>query len=239
MRYLLVGDVHGCVHTFQNFLKEHFDPKTETLIQLGDLVDRGHFIIETLDFCALLRKQYGEKAIFLLGNHEDAMQRYIRGESDSWLQYGGAETIEQFQSHHRDLSTALHWIDSLPVFLDLEHLFLSHAGKSVRPAEPGNLLDSNSLIWARGLLKNLGKPQVVGHSPLKKPFHVKESNTFYIDTGAVYGNALAGVKLCFDRSGKLLNSQFCQTLTVPKDFEGAAHLKREPHSFFDPCSLAQ
>lgn len=237
MRYLIIGDVHGCLHTFQAFLEEHFNPQEEILVQLGDCVDRGHFIVETLEFCSNLRELYQDRAIFLLGNHEDAMRRYLLNESDDWLLYGGRETISQFSNKGRNIHDTLKWIDSLPLFLDHQHLFLSHAGKSPYQGDPNNLLDPHSLIWARGLLQNLGKPQAVGHSPLKNPYHAKASNTYYLDTGAVYGNALTGVKLHFNAAGDLIDSGFCQTKTKLIDFQNASHLQRELNPFFDTKHL--
>ncbi len=40
MNLFIIGDVHGCFHTFSELLT-HRDPATEHLIQVGDLVDRG------------------------------------------------------------------------------------------------------------------------------------------------------------------------------------------------------
>lgn len=232
MRYLIIGDIHGCLHTFQAFLDEHYDPEKELLVQLGDCVDRGHFIVETLSFCEKLRKENPDRVFFLLGNHEDAMRRYLLNESADWLMYGGRETLRQFTDQGLDIHKTLRWINSLPLFLDHKSVFLSHAGQSPHQRDPNDLLDPHSLVWARGLLKNLGKPQVVGHSPLQTPYHAKASNTYYIDTGAAYGNALTGVKLHFDSDGKLLHSHFCQTKTKQIDFQGASHLKREPQPYF-------
>lgn len=231
MRFFLIGDVHGCFHTFKKMIEEHWDPTQEILVQLGDCVDRGNFIIETLDYAHELRTKYPQQAYFLLGNHEDAMARYVADGDESWLHYGGTSTIKQYEAKGQEMRSALDWISSLPVFWDHEALFMSHAGVSPKQTDPEALLHPYSMIWARGLLKDLGKPQVVGHSPIKKPLHVNSSNTFYIDSGAVYGNALSGVKLAFSPDHQLLSSHFCSIPTLEVDYTGGAHLRERDHYY--------
>ena len=41
-RHLIVGDVHGCLDELLLLLDRlHFDPASDVLISVGDLVDRG------------------------------------------------------------------------------------------------------------------------------------------------------------------------------------------------------
>ncbi len=41
MNLLIVGDVHGCYHTFKKLVDENWNPEEELLIQIGDLINKG------------------------------------------------------------------------------------------------------------------------------------------------------------------------------------------------------
>lgn len=59
-------------------------------------------------------------------------------------------------------------------------------------------------MWNRNELKNVGKVQIHGHTPLKKntPSFNEKSNSWNIDTGTYYGFGLTGIKL--SQKGELL-----------------------------------
>ena len=80
-RVVAVGDVHGALTEFVTVLqrtglvdaKRRWTGGTDTLVQIGDIVDRGARVRETLDFAMELEKQAakaGGAFIPLLGNHE-------------------------------------------------------------------------------------------------------------------------------------------------------------------------
>ena len=75
MNLLIIGDVHGCFHTF-NELLTHWRPTTEYLIQVGDLVDRGRHVPATVALARQLSEQYPGATTFLMGNHEQSMLRH-------------------------------------------------------------------------------------------------------------------------------------------------------------------
>lgn len=61
----LLGDLQGCVRALEDFVEQsRFDPQTDTLWCLGDLVNKGPHSLETLK----LWKDLGGRAV--LGNHE-------------------------------------------------------------------------------------------------------------------------------------------------------------------------
>ena len=67
MALYLIGDVQGCDAALQRLLDEiSFSPSRDTLVLLGDLVNRGP------DSAAVLRRlmAYGDSARCLLGNHD-------------------------------------------------------------------------------------------------------------------------------------------------------------------------
>lgn len=67
-RLIFVGDIHGCRHDLETLLnKTHFDPVTDHLIALGDMVSKGPDSRGVID---LLR---GYNASCVRGNHEDRL----------------------------------------------------------------------------------------------------------------------------------------------------------------------
>ena len=195
MNLFFVGDVHGCCHTFRDLLK-HWDPATEHLIQVGDLVDRGTGIPETVALAKQLNEQYPATTTFLMGNHEATMLHHYgpQGPAPGWLKWGGRSTTAQYRP--RLLAEHLPWLAQRPLLWQHDYVLASHAGISAAPDafEPTS---AHGLLWVRGPLRRLDKLQVVGHTPMDdgEPIHDPESNTMYIDTGAAFGRNLTGLRL--------------------------------------------
>ena len=198
MNLFIIGDVHGCFHTFQELLTR-WDPATEHLVQVGDLVDRGAHISATVELARTLNAQYPASTTFLMGNHEHALLQHYGpdGPYPSWLQWGGRSTTRQYAPQPALLARHLPWLRQRPLFWQNNHVFVSHAGISASP----QAFDPESpagLLWARGPLQRLaGQLQVVGHTPMEggDPVYNADSHTMYIDTGAVFGGNLTGLRL--------------------------------------------
>ncbi|MBO2008072.1 metallophosphoesterase family protein [Hymenobacter negativus] len=196
MNLFIIGDVHGCFHTF-NSLLAHWDPTTDHLIQVGDLVDRGAHIPAAVELARQLSHDYPDSTTFLKGNHEDGLLYHFgpNGPYTGWLSWGGRSTVSQYKLRPNLLVHHLAWLEKRPLLWQNEHILVSHAGISTSP----NAFDSESydgLLWARGTLKRLdGQIQVVGHTPNEEPYFDRESNTWYIDTGACFGGSLTALRL--------------------------------------------
>ncbi|WP_201978209.1 metallophosphoesterase family protein [Hymenobacter rubidus] len=198
MNLFIIGDVHGCLLTFQELLK-HWDPATDHLIQVGDLVDRGAHSPATVELARSLNQQYPDSTTFLMGNHEDAMLLHFgpSGPYPGWLGWGGRSTNAQYKRHPELLARHLPWLQERPLLWQNAHVLVSHAGISASPHafDPES---ADGLLWARGPLRRLDHQiQVVGHTPMSdgEPVHDPESHTLYIDTGAVFGGNLTGLRL--------------------------------------------
>jgi len=91
-----ISDIHGCFNTLLELLsKVSFSPERDKLIIVGDIIDRGPRVKETLDYFIDLQERYG-CCTFLVGNHEDMMIRGILcGEPwlGLWLSNGAYTTI--------------------------------------------------------------------------------------------------------------------------------------------------
>lgn len=211
MNLFVVGDVHGCYYTWQQLLR-HWQPAKERLIQVGDLVDRGNFTPAVVASAMTLQQRHPDTTCFLKGNHEAGFWQHCGpdGPYPAWLQWGGRGTLLQYQLlRPSTLHAHAAWAGQLPLYWENDHLFISHAGW----ADTGQPLDETNpdgLLWRRGPLRNIGRRQVVGHTPTPDgvPAFDEASGTFYLDTGAYAGRGLTALRL--SPTGELLD-----TITIP------------------------
>lgn len=67
MAIYAIGDIQGCYHSFQALLKSiAFQPKTDTLWLVGDLINRGSGSLEVLRWCY----HHQRNIKIVLGNHD-------------------------------------------------------------------------------------------------------------------------------------------------------------------------
>lgn len=203
----VIGDVHGCYYTLQTLVdKIRSKYPLITLYCVGDLVDRGNYSVEVIEYLK------NENILFTKGNHDMMFLAYYRDPFSSmaknWLQNGAANTIDSYELHQEKREKHLNIISAAPLFIDTSDCFISHAGISIHYknsfkedflVDHNRLLDllnsdiyeNHSIIWCRKELLNIGKLQVVGHTHRKETFFDSISNTIYIDTTAFGLNKLS------------------------------------------------
>ncbi|MDX5478849.1 metallophosphoesterase family protein [Fontibacter flavus] len=213
MNLFVIGDVHGCFHTFLKLL-ERWDPKTEKLIQVGDLVDRGNFSPMALRLAFELQLAFKSQTVFLMGNHESMMIKFLQGLdfSNHWGMNGGNQTLLQFERDNKDPMDYLDWLKNMPLFWENKNVYISHAGLNTNARNPFDPQDKYSLLWNRQPLQNIGKLQIIGHTPQldgNAKYH-EHGNYWNIDTAAAGGMYLTGIKL--KRDGALI-----EIISVPTD----------------------
>jgi serine/threonine protein phosphatase 1 len=177
------------------------DLKKDTLVFVGDYIDRGPQSVEVVDFLIKLKKQT-PGIIFLKGNHEDMLEKYLDGtDRFTYLLNGGQQTLDSYLN--RSAQSGTHPIPpehrqfykSLRLIYETEEYIFVHAG--LRPKVSLEFQDTEDLLWIRDKFLysryDFGKPVIFGHTPLGEP--LVESNKIGIDTGAVFGNALTCVQL--------------------------------------------
>ena len=210
--YFLIGDIHGCYHTFMQLL-EYVNHDTDQIIQLGDIIDRGNYIDSCVEQAFILEKEHA--AIFLMGNHEfDCLQHFNEKHNGKWIEQGGMQTLSQFSQSEKQLSFFIDWLKLRTYFYQTEHVFFSHAGIS-HADDPFDYTHRESILWNRQPIKNIGKTQAVGHTPTsaKEPLFLVEGNCWNVDTGAYKGNGLSALRL--NERGEKMASYFVPT--HPKD----------------------
>ena len=94
--HYLISDIHGDLPAFQKILnKIHFQPKKDTLIIIGDILDRDAYSLELLSYISQFLKT--GSMILLKGNHEMYALRYLSGNLSGtmWDAFGGETTRRQ------------------------------------------------------------------------------------------------------------------------------------------------
>ena len=197
MSFFVIADVHGCLHTLRELLT-HWRPQEEMLVQLGDLVDRGRYSPETVALCCQLSRDFPTQTVFLQGNHDWGMAEHLGagGPYYPWLGWGGRGTLQQYQRHQPWLAPHAAWLGQRPLYWQNDYVLFSHAGFA-DVADPLDPTSSEGVLWRRGPLRHTGQLQVVGHTPTAshQPERDFDANVLYLDTGAVYGHRLTGLRL--------------------------------------------
>jgi serine/threonine protein phosphatase 1 len=102
-RTICVGDVHGMLDRLKTLFSKLKIKKTDTVIFLGDYIDRGSDSKGVIDFIIDLQKKC--KVITLKGNHEDfALEtfKFMEGRLSndsyrkSWMNNGGVECLRSY-----------------------------------------------------------------------------------------------------------------------------------------------
>ena len=71
-RTFVIGDIHGCSMALDNLISSCDPKEADTLVFLGDYVDRGNHGLEVLTLLFCYKIKYPDKIYLLRGNHECA-----------------------------------------------------------------------------------------------------------------------------------------------------------------------
>ncbi|HVA50183.1 MAG TPA: metallophosphoesterase family protein [Pirellulales bacterium] len=202
-RLIALGDIHGCTLALRALL-DAIDPQPDdTLVTLGDYVDRGPDSKGTLDELIALAGRC--RLVPVLGNH-DEMLLYARGRKDDlrfWLECGGQATLDSYGQNARpDAVPPEHWdfLRSCRRYFETETHFFVHA--NYRPELPLDAQDDRTLRWLP-LHASLpgphvsGKIAVVGHTPQEDVLDL--GHLIDVDTGCCYGGWLTALDLTSGR----------------------------------------
>jgi serine/threonine protein phosphatase 1 len=184
-RLLVFGDIHGSIGALRRLIARLKITSADTLIFLGDYIDRGENSREVLDFLMDLEQQF--RCVFLKGNHEELfLIAYDGDETDwgSWLSNGGLKTLQDFDSILPP-ERYLDWLRSLQLSYETETHYFVHAGL-VPGKSPAESSDSDRLWIREPFLSSTydwGKVVVFGHT-VQFGGPLVHRNKIGIDTGA-------------------------------------------------------
>lgn len=217
----LIGDVHGCFDELHALLArlgyriERRDeryvvepPEGRRVVFLGDLIDRGPKIVETLRLA--MDMVASGVALCVPGNHEMKLLRKLRGK-DVKPTHGFAATMAELDQEtpaFRDRAKA--FVDGLVshYVFDDGKLIAAHAGmkESMQGRGSGGVREFALYGETTGETDSYGLPVrhnwaseyrgnglvVYGHTPVPHPEWL--NNTVCIDTGCVYGGKLTALR---------------------------------------------
>jgi serine/threonine protein phosphatase 1 len=187
MKTFVVGDIHGRRSQLAALLEAMpRDAASDTLVFLGDLIDRGPDAPGVVAYVMALQHENPERVIVLRGNHEQMMLDFINEDSRLWLSpvTGGEQTFQQYTSSSLRLETEedfenarkrieenvpaehLEFFKQMPIYHEDDYALYVHAGleQGKHPRET----DTHLLLWTRDAdfyKKYRGKPCVFGHTP--------------------------------------------------------------------------
>ncbi|AEH50926.1 metallophosphoesterase family protein [Pseudothermotoga thermarum] len=192
----VVGDIHGCLWALDKLVKKLPLASDDTLIFLGDYVDRGPDSKGVIDYLIGLSKFHN--CVFLRGNHEQMMLACLEKGQDCYLwefnganatirSYGGIKSIPQ--QHIEFLkNTRLYYVKDKFIFV--------HAG--LKPGVPLENQDPFDLVWIRDEFiysqnPAVGYKVVFGHTPFANVLILPDK--IGVDTGCVYGGKLSCIRI--------------------------------------------
>ncbi len=200
MRYLVIGDIHGCYDELQALLDRAALSDDDAIITVGDMVNRGLHSDKVLNFF-----RYTPQAQAVMGNHEDNHIRYQLAERLPSL----SVLVTRWQLGE-GYGAAVDYMARLPLWLKLPDALVVHGflepGRRLREQRRDVLLGSNGAAaylketyqrpWYE--LYERDEPLIVGHRDYSegamRPFVYKE-RVWCIDTRCVYGGSLTGLLL--------------------------------------------
>ncbi len=167
-RRIIIGDVHGHYDGLMTLLETIAPSSEDQIYFLGDLIDRGPQSSQVVNF--VKESSYP----CLLGNHEQMLVSIITEKDtipastvQAWLYSGGQATLASYKK-----ATIPHdhveWFESLPTHLDLDDIWLVHAG--VDPTLPIAEQTPDQLCWVRDEFHMITEPIfsdkliIIGHT---------------------------------------------------------------------------
>ena len=179
-RILVIGDCHGCYDKLMSLWGKISVREDDLVIFLGDYIDRGDKVAETLMW--IMEQSKKKNRIFLRGNHEQMMLNYFRGRTDKilWFWNGGQKTYSSLLKMQAEDKTfvdkVLDFVENLPLIHSINiserNYHFVHAG--VRLVTPHNQKDEKMNLWTRKEFFHQtrgynGKDVIiVGHTPTQR-----------------------------------------------------------------------
>lgn len=219
-RVYAIGDIHGRMDLFEALLDRIEADNARrararvTVILLGDLIDRGPESAAVIEHARTWPPGFADIEV-LLGNHEASLVAVLEGETrwlDSWLGYGGRETLASYGIASDRLTAETpeaiakiarssvpeshrQWLRDRPLSLRRGDYLFTHAG--IRPGRALDDQEAKDLLWIRSEFLDSeadhGAVVVHGHSIAPQP--EERHNRIGIDTGAYFSDTLTALGL--------------------------------------------
>jgi len=198
-RLIAIGDIHGCSTALRALLIAIGPRPGDTIVTLGDYIDRGPDSRGVVNQLLELRAQV--RLITILGNHEEMMMQVINEEQpyQVWLRFGGLETLESYGfSGEMNFLPPDHEVfyKSLVDFYIEDDFFFTHAAydpKLPLDEQPSDLLRWRSLRDGVPAPHISGKQAIVGHTANQNGEVLDVGHLICIDTFCYGGGYLTAL----------------------------------------------
>lgn len=193
-----IGDIHGNYDALTDLLpRAGFDPVSDRLIVLGDVVDYGGGSRKCLDYLLGIPDK-----VMIMGNHDLWFLEWVATglENPDWTSQGGAETIADYGTREKVPHSHVTLLgEALPWYEDGDGRIFTHGGFD--PEVPVREQPFSTFVWDRRLISYAIRQRVpgytrifVGHTPTQqfgKDFPLMFHNVILCDTGARLGQYLS------------------------------------------------
>lgn len=204
-RKFVIGDIHSHYDEMMElFEMVNFDFDNDSLVSLGDLVDRGIKPIEVIETLMKIKK-----FIHILGNHDEWCYQYLvnKDQPSEWIFQGGKSTLNAYVNNEEYQDRHIAFFEKARLYyIDNENRLFVHGGFNHRI--PFNLQRDKKelLIWDRSLVLTAIEYDecdqkfqefseiFVGHTPtqfIKEETPKRFSNLWMLDTGVYISGKLS------------------------------------------------
>ncbi|MEE2642837.1 MAG: metallophosphoesterase [Planctomycetota bacterium] len=168
-RVFAIGDIHGCANALEALLGAIDLQPGDTLVPLGDYIDRGPQSAEVVEMLGNLAGSC--HLVPLLGNHELIMKEALSNgqQFQFWMGCGGDATVASYGGSVRNIPQHHHvFFQNCRSFYETDHHIFVHA--SYLPDLPMAEQDPEIIFWEH-LTHEVppphfsGKKVIVGHTP--------------------------------------------------------------------------
>jgi len=168
-RTIAIGDIHGCSTALRTLLAAISPAEDDTVVTLGDCVDRGPDSCGVL--CQLLELRERCRLIPLMGNHEIMMLSALSGDLDVciWQRYGGAQTLASYDGgisgicdEHREFLASCRHFHETDSHIFMHANYVADLDLAEQPGQVLFWMHVSSMVPPR---HQSGKIAVVGHTP--------------------------------------------------------------------------
>jgi hypothetical protein len=180
---LIVGDTHGDLNSTLRIVRPFFEGKVDSILFLGDYVDRGEQSYLNLFFLICLSILWPERIILLRGNHEDLELNLL---------FGFYKELQNYFPINKEFQAVLAIINAIYNLMSLvaitpKHSVCMHAGipKSIPPLKLFEQIPKPHIeyrnISDKKLKKNLFDAfiQVRWNDPIKTSLEMKDELSYH------------------------------------------------------------
>jgi serine/threonine protein phosphatase 1 len=203
-RIIAIGDIHGYSAALAALLEAIAPRADDTIVTLGDYVDRGPDSPGALDQLIALAARC--RLVPLLGNHDEMLLDLHHGGPglDDWLEWGGRETLRAYGcAHPRDIPIRhIEFLESCVTHHETERHFFIHA--NYNPELPLDWQPPELSRWAS--IRSCppgphisGKIAIVGHTVQRDGRILDLGHLKCIDTGLYCGGWLTALDVESDQ----------------------------------------